>query len=112
MSSKLVAIHHGAVLLTDGLRLINNTPRRRGSPTHNAERTRVDIFDSQDIELERAKQPLDMVGELCVIEGRLHEQERTGEAQTVIRQREAKPSVNNSLAGCKSSSTTGAFVSK
>ncbi len=85
----------GAVLLTDGYAAYKQYANKAGL-THAQcwAHTRRKFFDSQDIEPERAKQALDMIGELYVIEARLREQELTGEAKKAIRQREAKPLVN------------------
>ena len=85
----------GAVLLTDGYAAYKQYAKKVGL-THAQcwAHTRRKFFDSQDIEPERAKQALDMIGELYVIEARLREQELTGESKKDIRQREAKPLVN------------------
>ena len=81
----------GAVLLTDGYAAYKQYANKAGL-THAQcwAHTRRKFFDSQDIEPERAKQALDMIGELYVIEARLREQEFTGEAKKAIRQREPK----------------------
>ena len=85
----------GAVLLTDGYAAYKQYAKKVGL-THAQcwAHTRRKFFDSQDIEPERAKQALDMIGELYVIEAQLREQALTGDAKKVIRQREAKPLVN------------------
>ena len=85
----------GAVLLTDGYAAYKQYAKKVGL-THAQcwAHTRRKFFDSQDIEPERAKQALDMIGELYVIEAQLREQALTGYAKKVIRQREAKPLVN------------------
>ena len=84
----------GAVLLTDGYAAYKQYAKKVGL-THAQcwAHTRRKFFDSQDIEPERAKQALDMIGELYVIEAQLREQALTGDAKKVIRQREAKPLV-------------------
>ena len=85
----------GAVLLTDGYAAYKQYAKKVGL-THAQcwAHTRRKFFDSQNIEPERAKQALDMIGELYVIEAQLREQALTGDAKKVIRQREAKPLVN------------------
>jgi hypothetical protein len=85
----------GAVLLTDGYAAYKQYAKKVGL-THAQcwAHTRRKFFDSQNIEPERAKQALEMIGELYVIEAQLREQALTGDAKKVIRQREAKPLVN------------------
>ncbi len=87
------------VLLTDGYAAYKQYAKKVGL-THAQcwAHTRRKFFDSQDIEPERAKEALDMIGELYVIETRLREQELTGEAKKALRQREAKPLVNKFFA--------------
>ena len=85
----------GAVLLTDGYSTYKKYAKKVGL-THAQcwACTRRKFFESQNIEPERAKQALDMIGELYVIEEQLREKERTSEVKKAIRQREAKPLVN------------------
>jgi transposase len=74
----------GAVLLTDGYVAYKQYAKKVGL-THAQcwAHTRRKFFESQDIEPERAKEALDMIGELYVIEAALREQALRDEAKDI-----------------------------
>ena len=85
----------GGVLLTDGYAAYKQYAQKVGL-THAQcwSHTRRKFFESQDIEPERAKEALDMIGELYAVEARLREQGLAGEDKKAVRQLESKPIVH------------------
>jgi transposase len=85
----------GAVLLTDGYCVYEHYAKKTGL-THAQcwAHSRRKVYEAQDIEPDRAKQALEMIGALYALEERIREQGVTGEAKRALRMSEAKPLVD------------------